>query len=57
MTKTRIVDNRNRPAQPEPGEDPAVQSPPIREQAREAGVGREQIERAEERERERQTGE
>jgi hypothetical protein len=56
MTKTRIVDNRNRPAQPEPGEDPAVQSPPIREQAREAGVGREQIERAEQRERKRQTG-
>ena len=57
MTKTRIVDNRNRPAQPEPGEDPAVQSLPIREQAREAGVGREQIERAEQNERERQTGE
>jgi hypothetical protein len=56
MTKTRIVDNRNRAAQPEPGEDPAVQSPPIREQAREAGVGREQIERAEQRERKRQTG-
>ena len=57
MTKSRIVDNRNRPAQPEPGEDPAVQSPAIREQAREAGVGREQIERAEQNERERQTGE
>jgi hypothetical protein len=56
MTKTRIVDNRDRPAQPEPGEDPAVQSPPIREQARQAGVGREQIDRAEERERKRQTG-
>ena len=56
MTKTRIVDNRNRPAQPEPGEDPAVQSPPIREQALEAGVGREQIERAEQHERKRQTG-
>jgi hypothetical protein len=56
MTKTRIVDNRDRPAQPEPGEDPAVQSPPIREQAREAGVEREQIDRAEERERKRQTG-
>jgi hypothetical protein len=56
MTKTRIVDHHNRPAQPEPGEDPAVQSPPIREQAREAGVGREQIERAEQRERKRQTG-
>ena len=56
MTKTRVVDNTNRPAQPEPGEDPAVQSPPIREQAREAGVGREEIDRAEERERKRQTG-
>ena len=57
MSKTRIVDNRNRPAQPEPGEDPAVQSPPIREQARKAGVPRKQIERAEQNERERQTGE
>ena len=57
MTKTRIVDNTNRPAQPEPGEDPAVQSPPIREQAREAGVSREEIEDAEQDERERQTGE
>jgi hypothetical protein len=57
MPKTKIVDNRNRPAQPEPGEDPAVQSPPIREQAREAGVGQEQIEHAEQHERKRQTGE
>jgi hypothetical protein len=57
MPKTKIVDNRNRPAQPEPGEDPAVQSPPIREQAREAGVGQEQVERAEQHERKRQTGE
>lgn len=32
MTKTRIVDNRNRPAQPEPDEDPALNAPPIREQ-------------------------
>lgn len=32
--KTRIVDNRNRPAQPEPGEDPAVEKAPVREQAR-----------------------
>jgi hypothetical protein len=56
MTNTRIVDNTNRPAQAEPGEDPAVQSPPIREQARQAGVGREEIDRAERRERERQTG-
>jgi hypothetical protein len=57
MTKTRTVDNRNRPAQPEPGEDPATQSPPIREQAREAGVPRRDIEEAEQEERERQTGE
>lgn len=57
MTKTRIVDNTNRPAQPEPGEDPAAQTPPIREQAREAGVSREKIENAEQDERERQTGE
>lgn len=57
MTKTRIVDNTNRPAQPEPGEDPAVQAPSVREEAREAGVSREEIEDAEQRERERQTGE
>ncbi len=34
--KTRTVDNRNRPAQPEPGEDPAVEKVPVREQARQA---------------------
>jgi hypothetical protein len=56
MPNIKIVDNRNRPAQPEPGEDPAVQSPPIREQAREAGIEREEIERAERHERKRQTG-
>ena len=32
MTARRIVDNRNRPAQPEPGEDPAVERVPRREQ-------------------------
>ena len=32
MPKSRIVDNRNRPAQPEPGEDPAVEKVPVREQ-------------------------
>ena len=33
MTKKRIVDNRNRPAQPEPDQDPATEKPPaIREQ-------------------------
>jgi hypothetical protein len=57
VTKTRIVDNSQRPAQPEPGEDPAVQSPPVREQAREAGVERGEIEEAKQEERERQTGE
>jgi hypothetical protein len=57
MTKTRTIDNTNRPAQPEPGEDPAAQSPDVREQAREAGVSREEIDDADQRERERQTGE
>ena len=57
MTKTRIVDNRNRPAQPEPGEDPATQAPDVREQAREAGVPRSEIDDADQRERERQNGE
>ena len=33
MTKTRTVDNRNRPAQPEPGQDPAVEKAPVRTQA------------------------
>ena len=32
MAKTRIVDNSNRPAQPEPDEDPAFNAPPVREQ-------------------------
>ncbi len=57
MTKTRTIDNTNRPAQPEPGEDPATQSPDVREQAREADVSREEIDDADQRERERQTGE
>ena len=56
MTKKRVVDNTNRPAQPEPGEDPAVQSPSVREQAREAGVSREKIDRAKQKEEDRQTG-
>jgi hypothetical protein len=30
MPKTRIVDNRNRPARPEPDEDPAVKKAPVR---------------------------
>ncbi|MFL6248323.1 MAG: hypothetical protein ACJ74H_20025 [Thermoanaerobaculia bacterium] len=57
MTKTRVVDNTNRPAQPEPGEDPATQAPDVREEAREAGVSRDEIDEADRRERERQTGE
>lgn len=57
MTKTRIVDNTNRPAQPEPGEDLATQAPAVREEAREVGVPREEIDEADQRERERQTGE
>jgi hypothetical protein len=32
MTTKRIVDNTNRPAQPEPGQDPAVKKAPVREQ-------------------------
>lgn len=32
MVTKRIVDNRNRPAQPEPDEDPATKKVPIREQ-------------------------
>jgi len=56
MTNTRVVDNSNRPAQPEPGEDPAVQTPSVREQARETGTSREEIERANEKEADRQTG-
>ena len=32
MVKSRIVDNRNRPAQPEPGEDPALERVPVRKQ-------------------------
>lgn len=34
MVKKRIVDNRNRPAQPEPDEDPATKAPPVREVAK-----------------------
>jgi hypothetical protein len=33
MVKKRIVDNRRRPAQPEPGEDPATKRVPVRKQA------------------------
>jgi hypothetical protein len=31
VNKSRVVDNRGRPAQPEPDEDPATQIPPVRE--------------------------
>lgn len=56
MTNSRTIDNTNRPAQPEPGEDPATQAPPVREEAREAGVPQSEIDRAKEKERKRQTG-
>lgn len=55
MTRTHVVDNSERPAQPEPGEDEAVQAPPVREQA--PREYREEKERAQREERERQTGE
>jgi hypothetical protein len=47
MVKTRVVDNRNRPAQPEPNEDEAVEKPPsVRESAqREAQAPRKKPER------------
>ncbi len=46
------MDNTQRPAQPEPGEDEAAQMPDVREDAPAAGAGE-----AKQRERERQTGE
>ena len=58
MTKTHIVDNTNRPAQSEPGEDEATQMPAVREEG--ALIDRETREdhvRAREDERKRQTGE
>lgn len=57
MTNTRTVDNTNRPGQPEPGEDPATQSPDVREAAREAGVSQSEIDAAKERAKRRETGE
>jgi hypothetical protein len=56
MTNTRTVDNTNRPAQPEPGEDEATQMPPAREEVRTPENAAEQ-DAAKQRERERQTGE
>ena len=32
MADKKIVDNTNRPAQPEPGQDPATKKTPVREQ-------------------------
>jgi hypothetical protein len=52
MTEKRTVDNNDRPAQPEPGEDEAAQMPPVRE---EAPAG--DPDAAKQRERKRQTGE
>jgi hypothetical protein len=53
MTDRKIVDNSERPAQPEPGEDEAVQMPSVREE----GGNPAESERAKEEERRRQTGE
>ena len=52
MTEKKIVDNSERPAQPEPGEDEAVQQPSVREEAGHLA----DAEAAKERERKRQTG-
>jgi hypothetical protein len=39
MTRTRIVDNSERPARPEPNEDEAVEKPPsVRESAQQGEV-------------------
>jgi hypothetical protein len=56
VTEKRIIHNENRPAQPEPGEDEAMQAPAIREEAGNL-VSPAEHERAEREERERQTGE
>lgn len=52
MTEKKIVDNSERAAQPEPGEDEAAQQPAVRESGRP-----DESERAKEEERRRQTGE
>jgi hypothetical protein len=55
---TRIVDNSNRPAQPEPGETEAANIPAVREEAaHEIPEGRALVEEARRKERDRQTGE
>ena len=57
MTKTRTIDNTNRPAQPEPGETPAANIPSVREEAAlESPEERAAVEKAQRKERERQTG-
>ena len=53
MTDKRTIDNTNRPGQPEPGEDEATQTPDVREESGDPNAVRD----AEQRERERQTGE
>jgi hypothetical protein len=46
MTKTRVVDNRNRPARPEPNEDEAIEKPPsIREGSERVSTSRESARR------------
>jgi hypothetical protein len=52
MTEKKIVDNTNRPAQPEPGEDEAVQQPAVREESGDKRA----VHEAEREERDRQTG-
>lgn len=57
MTKTRTIDNTNRPAQPEPGEDEATQSPRVREVAKRVVPNMaDDVEEAKDEERDRQTG-
>ncbi|MEA2462703.1 MAG: hypothetical protein QOJ98_450 [Acidobacteriota bacterium] len=52
MTEKKTIDNTNRPAQPEPGEDEAVQQPSVREESGDTNA----IGEAERKERKRQTG-
>lgn len=55
--KTKKIDNSDRPAQPEPGEDPAAQSPSLREEYKTRGERDPAVNRAIQKERKRQTGE
>jgi hypothetical protein len=52
MTEKRTVDNTDRPAQPEPGEDEAAQQPSVREESGDPAA----VHEAERKERDRQTG-